>query len=144
MKASELIIGSIYMSIKFNMPVYLTAEDIAQMVYDADGAEIEPERVVEPIELTEEWLLKFGFEKDNIKSVFIINCGEYEMEVVMNAFSGSLKNSPSWFVSIKTGHGSQPVTVVKKYVHQIQNLYYELKEEELAPFVSGVWKPVIN
>ena len=76
-----------------------------------------------PIPLTEEWLLKFGFYKHPIHDYCYKGCGEYEIQVVINAFSGTLKKEPSWFVSIQTGYGSQPVTLVKQYIHELHELY---------------------
>ena len=84
-----------------------------------------------PIPLTEEWLLKFEFKEDKIRSQFFKDCGEYIMKISVNVFSGTLKKESSWFVNILTGYGSQPVTLVKQYVHQLQNLYFELRDEEL-------------
>ncbi len=84
-----------------------------------------------PISLTEEWLINLGFKKDDIKEFYYIDCNEYKMEVVVNAFSGSMTNNPSWFVSINPGYGSQSVTLVKKDVHQLQNLYFALTGKEL-------------
>lgn len=81
------------------------------------------------IPLTEEWLLKLGFKEDKIRSQFFKSCGEYIMKISVNVFSGILKKESSWFVSILAGYGSQPVTLVKQYVHQIQNLYFELDKE---------------
>ena len=88
--------------------------------------------VYDPIPLTEEWLLRFGFEEHKIHGYYFKDCGEYEIRIVINAFSGSLDSESSWFVSIQTGYYSQPVTLVRKYVHEIQNLFFVLNEEELS------------
>ena len=122
MKETELRIGNIYMSTKFNTPVYLTAEDIAQMVYEADGAKIEPLDVVEPIDLTVEWIEKLGFK----------NCGDKYTWCV-----GS-------FIVYKRKRGfvlKKNLPTIK-YVHQLQNIYYSLTGKELCKFTYGVWKQV--
>jgi hypothetical protein len=54
------------------------------------------------------------------------------MKISINSFSGTLEKDSSWFISILTGYGSQPVTLVKQYVHQLQNLYFALAGEELV------------
>ena len=128
MKQSELRIGSIYKSVKWNKPVRLTAEDISELVYRADGASIEHYigEIFEPIPLTEEWLLKFGFKTDKNRSYYYKSADEYELRIAINAFSGSLEREGSWFVSIITGYASQPVTLLKHYVHEIQDLYFAL------------------
>ncbi len=66
-KANELRIGSWYNSTKFNQPIMLAAEDIHEMVSRAEGANIECyiEEIVQPIQLTEQWLKDFGVQ--NIK-----------------------------------------------------------------------------
>jgi len=87
---------------------------------------------IDPIPLTEERLLRFGFEEHKIHGYYFKDCGEYEIRIVINAFSGSLDSESSWFVSIQTGYYSQPVTLVRKYVHEIQNLFFVLNEEELS------------
>ena len=68
MKASDLRIGNWYNSVKFNLPVKLTAEDIYELVIKADGANISHyiDSMFEPILLTEDsfedWMVKVGFE----------------------------------------------------------------------------------
>lgn len=120
MEKSELRIGSIYMSEKFNMPVYLEADDICQMVQDADGADIEPEGYIKPIPLSENWLEKFGFKQWGDKY--------------------------TWSVKGLIIHKRKRGFVVRKSmpiitsVHQLQSLYYAMTCKEIAPFVSGVWK----
>jgi len=93
-----------------------------------DGGNIGPH----PIPLTEEWLVKFGFGKEHEIDVnWQIDCGEYRLSITMNGFSGTLDKEPHWWFSIKTGYGSQPVTLVRDYVHSLQNLYFALTGKEL-------------
>lgn len=86
---------------------------------------------ISPVPIIEEWLLKSGFDKQIIKNYFYKQCGEYEMRVSVNVFSGSIDRDASWFISIQIGYGSQPYSLIKKYVHQLQNLYFTLSGEEL-------------
>ncbi len=133
MKIQEIRVGNWYNSVKFGCPVQCELFELHELYVRSNGAYGDPpiEEVFEPIPLTEEWLLKYGFEKDSIHDDYFKPCGEYEIKIVINAFSGSLTNDPSWFISIQTGYGNQPVTIYKKYVHQLQNLYFALTGEEL-------------
>lgn len=72
-----------------------------------------------PIPLTEEWDSKFNFKKTGYQLVCIEN-NKYAFEMTveeMGGFSGRRK----YFV---------PVTIVE-YVHQVQNLYFDLTGKEL-------------
>jgi hypothetical protein len=73
------------------------------------GAKIDTE--VEPIPLTEEWLLKFGFEITN----------NFQTK---DRFQTYKKNDIIWF---EYGY----IVIELKYVHQLQNLYFTLTGEEL-------------
>lgn len=83
-----------------------------------------------PIPLTEEWLIKFGFEKDENKPFHFIRLEEYNLEVMVNGFSGTLEKEPNWFCSIKSY--AHQTTFQKMHVHQLQNLYFALTGEELT------------
>lgn len=65
----------------------------------------------EPIPLTEEWLIKFGFERWND---------------VYNNFYHKLNGIEIENGNIYVGHGNKI-----KYVHQLQNLYFAITGEEL-------------
>lgn len=74
---------------------------------------------IQPIPLTEEWLIKFGFEKDS------------EDIYQYNFFKASfIADNPMWF-----GQSGccQDETIKEniQYVHQLQNLYFALTNEEL-------------
>jgi hypothetical protein len=70
---------------------------------------------IEPIPLTEEWLIKFGFNK--VCSMYIRISDINEME-----FFDNIITFKDWFCKLE-----------KKiqYVHQLQNLYFALTGEEL-------------
>lgn len=70
---------------------------------------------LKPIPLTEEWLLKFGFIKDND------GC------LVKNKCMYWLKDG-----RLQLAFGYAPlINTPCKYVHQLQNIYFSLKGEEL-------------
>lgn len=66
---------------------------------------------IEPIPLTEEWLFKFGYD--------LISENHY-------AFCGHL----IWSIEDRFYCDKNGIQI--KYVHKIQNLFFELKEEELT------------
>jgi hypothetical protein len=83
----------------------------------------------EPIALTEEWLLKFGFKKGNSiypegYSINILNTDTY----LRPSFEGGFY----WGFNLRNKsdcelYNAKPI----KYVHQLQNLYFALTGNEL-------------
>ena len=80
-----------------------------------------------PIPLTEEWLLKLGFDKleNDIPTYFKCfgNLIEDDYEFSFNIYVDSEQN---YFITI---FGRK---IIIKHVHQLQNLYHSLTEEELT------------
>ena len=84
-----------------------------------------------PVPLTAEWLLKLGFDKDDLTvNLYVKHFKEYSLQLYQNGFSGTLEKDASWFTTIK-GYNDQ-VTLTKQYVHQLQNLYHALTGKELT------------
>ena len=73
----------------------------------------------EPIPLTEEWLLKFGFVRID---------SNYEKEWLL--LHKNIKTGTVDFLLNEPHTGKYKVTVLE-YVHQLQNLYFALTGEEL-------------
>lgn len=147
MKSTELRIGNYVYTInrsgKVHLPIEIT-EQIGEVrlfqvnLYDykkpmaQQYPRIEAIKNLSPIPLTEEWLLKFGFEKDDLTlGLYIKVMLEYNLEIYQNGFSGTLEKDSLWFITIK-GYDNQ-VTFQKRHVHQLQNLYFALTGEELKP-----------
>ena len=79
---------------------------------------------LKPIPLTEEWLERFGFDKDGFKQYEFINWG---IKVKKDTLAIS---EPNWIVF--HGFMNQFSEIVSlKHVHQLQNLYHALTGEEL-------------
>lgn len=75
---------------------------------------------LEPIPLTEEWFLKFGFKKVGTN---------FELDFFVLWYS-SYQNCFVWrFMNIDS-NADRPISL--KYVHQLQNLYFALTGEELT------------
>lgn len=72
--------------------------------------------VYEPIPLTEEWLLKFGFE---------LNDGVYKKK----GWAIFLRKEDDGFLVSRYG---RHIHLGVQYIHRLQNLWYELTDEELT------------
>ena len=124
MKASELRIGNIT-----SMGVVYLIEDDVFRVANNDGDTFKNTWAeIKPIHLTEEWLLKFGFDKVGI-ALTSIAIAPLNLPCTFN-----LPNTPFSFCQGKliltTGTGDFCVNI--EYVHQLQNLYFALTGEELT------------
>ena len=89
-------------------------------IFETDFITIKMAHNYQPIPLTEEWLLKFGFDrhhKDYFNNVILLKeIGEWD-----------LKLYPQGEVS-----SAIPMNIKIKSVHQLQNLYFALTGEELT------------
>ena len=112
MKPQELRIGNWYQSVRWKKPVQLELSDLAELDHRCDGVELDSEiisEMFEPLPLTEEWLIKFGFQ----------NYGDM---TIGNAYiSLSINSDGFYFILTKL-----------EYVHQLQNLYFALTGKELT------------
>jgi hypothetical protein len=114
MKASELRIGNYVRSNDVNMASYFTVT--ASFLKQNEN---EMSWFIEEIPLTEEWLLKFGFELDIEDDGY--QKRKYKVSV---SDEGCL-----FFINI----GYYPEEIAEfKYVHQLQNLYFALTGKELT------------
>ncbi len=130
MKANELRVGNYVQTDNSTPPHYIdiiTVDSILDLGkyggkinnnHDSWDWDLEN---IHPIPLTEEWLLKFGFEK-----LLIGDGNEYLIDV----------NGLGWSINIKSkyvGFDYLENTEIAKclYVHQLQNLYFALTGEEL-------------
>lgn len=136
MKASELRVGNYINFNVDNNPATViqilvggisvnnhTLEECSQ----AWGEWLVAEDQIKPIPLTEEWLLKFGFEKrivpgsnglfDFYNNILL----EYSFEISCFWLSNCYQNDHEILIQ------TQPL----KYVHQLQNLYFCLTGKEL-------------
>ena len=77
---------------------------------------------IEPIPLTEEWLVKFGFDKTNSIRL-MIDISSYYLQVTASNLDCLILSQDNSISTIL-----RPI----KYVHQLQNLYFALTGEELT------------
>jgi hypothetical protein len=118
MKASELRIENLIYNKQGNI-VYVNTNHLTLLSY---GIENE----FQPIPLTEEWLLKFGFAFRKMGAggaVFTRHNGHWYKDDIPY-FAGS--NGKHFDIFLQFGDG-----VEIQYVHQFQNLYFALTGEEL-------------
>ena len=120
MKATELRIGNYYQYAGDNGIIYTQVKEIKHnqfgLLGDFDGTNFE---ICKPIPLTEEWLVKFGFEK---------TYDDFNWYIKGNYCFSFLKELDLIVFKIKI----QTVGICTiKYVHQAQNLYFALTGEEL-------------
>lgn len=76
----------------------------------------------EPIPLTEQWLIDFGFEKFGDNSSFYLGC--YEKGFIFDRYDST--QARIWWRGRYMG-----ICQRLEYVHQLQNLYFALTGEEL-------------
>ncbi|MBE4949931.1 hypothetical protein [Chryseobacterium culicis] len=86
---------------------------------------------LEPIELTEDWLLKFGFEKHNDGSVssqysYGLNPVTHDYLIYLIWIKDPIRSDLPKYPFYLNGHFEM------KTVHQLQNLYFALTGEELT------------
>jgi len=75
-----------------------------------------------PIPLTEEWLIKFGFEKDDVEDYCKLIGEDTFLAVDLIGLECHIGVSVEW--------GRVPSLI--EHVHQLQNLYFALTGEELT------------
>jgi hypothetical protein len=75
---------------------------------------------IEPIPLTEQWLERLGFKPD------AVGCMYQDPE---NDYYGFVDRKEDGFMLVV--HGEEHRETYVKYVHQLQNLFYELTGKEL-------------
>lgn len=117
MKASELRIGNLTIIDSEN-----ENKRIHSVVWNDLGFE---NTFLDPIQLTEEWLFKFGFEIEKA------NYRVYDIEARGKFFSVNKRiNKDSFEISFYTYY-EDVVFENFLYVHQLQNLYFALTGQEL-------------
>lgn len=77
-----------------------------------------------PIPLTEEWFLKFGFEEKPFYGRKYFEKNDFKIKAGENGWF-------DYFIDIDYGNDTKEFASFK-YVHRLQNLYFELKDEELT------------
>jgi hypothetical protein len=116
MEAKEIRIGNY---------VYLTAEPHSPEVleWDIEDYDFYSERLgdIQPIKITEDWLIEFGFSKHS-NDYYLLKNGHSTLEITLeqgfNYDYADVRENSHYLTEIK-------------YVHQLQNLCYALYNKEL-------------
>lgn len=108
---NEIRIGNYLLDSRDNDIHKVSGNTIHSLQYDNS-------EILKPIPLTEEWLLRFGFEQ--IGSTVYTNIGSIEI--------GTISNGKRFYIQIR----SENVTLPIKSVHELQNLFFCLCGKELV------------
>ena len=119
MKASELRIGNLVKSIGIEY-VVCKVDSHGNITGVEGNTSFNLDRTTEPIPLTEEWLLKFGFDLIN-NEYYQSRNHDLKLHWTVNKNKMIPEFNEKRFV---TGYDF-------KYVHQLQNLYFALTGHEL-------------
>lgn len=124
MNVSELRVGSWIHNPVQSIDIQVTLGVLQQVLYDEILNRWIDDRF-QPIQLTEEWLLRFGFGKSNSGNGTQFKLGG----IVLKAARMKPMNPPivlSWYIP------NIPAAKQIEFVHQIQNIYQSLKGDELT------------
>jgi hypothetical protein len=122
LKANDLRIGNLFIEEHSNEIIEVIELSKNAIVFSGN---FKGEWQAKPIPLTEEWLLKMGFEKDNS---YYLSPNKSSVEGFVDILCFDLENL-SFIVDMSEYSGW---TVDCKHVHTLQNLYYALCGEELT------------
>lgn len=115
MKANEIRLGNLFKCYNFDLTIGSINKEYVGHITNEGGFLITD---LEPIPLTEEWLVKFGFEK-RVGEIFMYHTWFY-IDKECAGVSG-------WYF-----RGIDAFKSKIEYVHQLQNLYFALTGEELT------------
>ncbi len=121
MKAQDLRIGNLVYDKHYNLMEVVSLDSrqgYGNVYKDAYGTS--SGGVIKPIPLTEEWLIKMGFEKIGTN---------YEKDWLL--LHGNIKTGTVDFLLNEPKTGKYKATILM-YLHQLQNLYFALTGEELT------------
>lgn len=123
MKSTELRIGNLVKTYSLHIGDYYTVVSIGNSFINRDSVLIYED--LHPIPLTEEWLLKFGFSIINENSA-----GKRYGYVIGGVFNSGLTFT-FWKTTKEAGKFFRGDLELKS-VHQLQNLYFALTNNELT------------
>jgi hypothetical protein len=125
LRAEELRIGNWVLNYK-DTPTQIL-EWSGNEAYLTQGRKAYGIKTSRPIELTEEWLMKFGFEWSIQHQAYHKKGFDYVID-----FYETYPNMIGCVAFINKGNRNGEKLVVIKHAHQLQNLYFVLTGEELT------------
>lgn len=137
MKAKELTIGN---WVKRNLPTDMTYAKVLEIIHngllvqDKDGYVGCSMNFIEPIELTEEVLLKIGFKKNKYDWWKYFPDRENEISILMTENYTTIEYANLFHCPedvTEVNYGSTLEFPRRIYLHQLQNAYYLLTGQEM-------------
>ena len=116
MKANELRIGNLFVDKKTKTIINIIGLTEQYITF---SGHFKNDWQAKPIPLTEEWLLKFGFDK---------HFEDFEKKIVGFYLTYNFNDG----ISLNGKYMDEPIYIDGEYVHQLQNLYFALTGEELT------------
>lgn len=120
LQAHELRIGNLFQ--EQNTKEVIMVTELSQFKIGFSGS-FKGEWQAKPIPLTEEWLLKFGFNKEGNTIYKELNGFEF-------GTINTNRSKPRFY--LQTQGSTSNITLPIKFIHQLQNLYFALTGEELS------------
>jgi hypothetical protein len=123
MKASEVRLGNLVYGVSDRIETVIGIGENSITAYAGKLIKAKmkfPEKDFRPIPLTEEWLVKFGFDSDGFKQYEFMNWGLFVKKGMGKGYAAS----HGFFVQ------RFELTEIN-FVHELQNLFYALSQEEL-------------
>lgn len=102
---------------KFGQRMFVASEEVHPMTDYTDSAN--------PIPLTEQWLIDFGFGK-------VQNIYQRHNQILLDPESNGSYKVKFWTHSISRAEPLYQSNLAIRYVHQLQNLYFALTGKELT------------
>ena len=126
MTANELRLGNIIMFADYDGIVYRKISAIKLNEFglysDIDGTNF---GICKPVLITKEWLLKLGFEYSDFYKNYKIKAGQY-----FNSIKYDNDNYEWCYNNDSSDAGCYYVSSIK-YIHELQNLYFAINQQEL-------------
>lgn len=145
LRANELRIGNYVNADLYNDDLILVESICSKNkeIFNSTAGEI-PLTSIKPIELTEEWLIKLGFENWGKGKLYSSEFESYDRFVLHNVLDGT-SNFEVHFIKSTYGNSEHYQYIIScdeddrinwgkeiEYVHQLQNLYFCICGEELT------------
>lgn len=133
MKAKELRIGNLVFNKERNCVDTINGIFIEYGLTDDECVLIQGDNLldygidhIQPIQLTEEWLVKFGFEYDDEEHIYYKPMFDYGGDQCED-FKLSLISNDEHYLAVDNKETYEAI----EHVHKLQNLYFALTGEEL-------------
>lgn len=125
MKANELRIGNLVHGSRYNGIVTVLNKNACVLKHKSGIARLKIEDL-EPIPLTEEWLLKYGFKEEGLGGI-----RWYEKNIAGVKFLTNDIGKDAYSKKLEFVFNEDLDTIRIEYLHELQNLYFAFTRREL-------------